>query len=224
MTNSKPLPVLVIDPAVKRPELITYNHWVQASPLPLTYHLPALFGLNSLQKTQPSQVKGIVILGSLSSVNERLSWQEELGQFLKPFFEAKVPVLGLCFGHQFIAHLFGGKVQYVFNDQKKHLGFRKVKLKENRLWGAPREGELYVSHNEHVVSVPPGFLVSAESPEISIEGLCHSDLPIWTFQPHPEAGPKFQEAREDSSHLSDPQKFEFGQSLVRAFLNFCHRN
>lgn len=224
MNKHKNRPILVIDPAVKNPELITFNHLAQTSQVPLTYHLPALFGLQSLQKTKPEQVRGIIILGSLSSVNEKLSWQENLGLFLRPFLAEKTPVLGLCFGHQFIAHLFGGKVQHVFPDQKKHLGFRKVQLKENPLWGERREGELYVSHNEHVVTVPKDFSVSAESPEIAIEGLAHNHLPIWSFQPHPEAGPKFQEVREDQSHLSDPKKFEFGNSLVGAFLRFCSRN
>lgn len=224
MNKHRNPPILIIDPAVKNPELITFNHLTQTSPVPLTYHLPALFGLQSLCKVKPEQVRGIIILGSLSSVNEKHSWQENLGHFLQPFFEAKTPVLGSCFGHQFIAHLFGGKVQYVFPDQKKHLGFRKVRLKENLLWGESREGELYVSHNEQVVTVPKDFSVSAESPEIPIEGLSHNHLPIWSFQPHPEAGPKFQEVREDQSHLSDPKKFEFGNRLVSAFLHFCSGN
>jgi GMP synthase (glutamine-hydrolysing) len=119
-----------------------------------------------------------------------------------------------------VAHLFGGKVQYVFSDQKKHLGFREVSLRSNPLWGDSCKGALYVSHNEHVVSVPEGFSVSATSPEIPIEGLSHPTSPIWTFQPHPEAGPKFAEQREKKV-IAEPSRFRFGQGLVHNFLNFC---
>jgi len=144
-------------------------------------------------------------------VNEQLPWQLELGQFLKRHFDRKTPVLGLCFGHQFIAHLFGGKVDFVFPDQKKHLGFREVTLKANPLWGPSCKGELYVSHQEHVVSVPGDFVVTAESPAVPIEGLAHKELPIWTFQPHPEKEPK----------SDDRTRFAFGHQLVDRFIRFC---
>jgi len=184
--------------------------------------LPALFGFNSLEKLSTGSVKGIVILGSLSSVNEGLSWQKELGSVLNPFIENKTPLLGLCFGHQFIAHHFGGRVEYVFKDQKKHLGFREVFLKENHLWGTPTQGELYVSHNEQVVTVPKDFEVSATSAEIKIDGLSHQTHPIWSFQSHPEAGPKFLELREKKS-ATDPKRFEFGHRLIDQFFNFCSK-
>lgn len=220
MTNSKRPQILIIDPAVKSPELENFNRLSEISPLCLSYHLPALFGFNSLKATEKTEVKGIIILGSLSSVNDKLPWQEELGHFLKKHFDKKTPLLGLCFGHQLVAHLFGGKVQYVFPDQKKHLGFREVALQSNPLWGEACRGALYVSHNEHVVSAPSGFTVSATSPEIPIEGLAHPSMPIWTFQPHPEAGPKFLEQREKRP-AADPSQFRFGQELVQRFLNFC---
>jgi GMP synthase-like glutamine amidotransferase len=211
MVKSKKSLILVVDPAVKTPELETFNRLAQTSPVSLTYHLPALFGSNSLQKLSDHEIKGIIVLGSLSSVNEKLPWQFELGALLKKHIDLNTPILGLCFGHQLMAHLFGGKVDFVFPDQKKHLGFREVTLKENPLWGSSRKGELYVSHQEHVVSVPKDFVVTAESESIPIEGLAHASLPIWTFQPHPEKEPK----------SGDRSRFLFGHQLVDHFLHFC---
>lgn len=214
--------LVIIDPATKNPELESFNRLANVCPLPVSYHLPALFGFNSLEKLNSADVKGIVLLGSLSSVNEGLTWQKELGSVLNPFIENKIPLLGLCFGHQFIAHHFGGSVEYVFKDQKKHLGFREVFLKENTLWGASTQGKLYVSHNEQVITVPKNFDVSATSPEIKIDGLSHQTLPIWSFQSHPEAGPKFLELREDKSS-TDLNRFEFGHRLIDQFFNFCSK-
>jgi len=221
MTKSKSPHVLVIDPAVKTPELETYNRLVLTSPVPLSYHLPALFGFSSIHQTDNTPILGIVILGSLSSVNEGLPWQKELATFIQRHFEKKTPLLGLCFGHQLIAHTFGGKVEYVFPDQKKHLGFRQVHLKENPLWGSALSGDLYVSHNEHVVVAPTDFEITATSESIAIDGMAHKTHPVWTFQPHPEAGPKFQQMRE--GRAPDPSRFSFGQELVARFLSFCQK-
>lgn len=214
--------ILVIDPAIKTPELASFNLLTRMSDLPLTYHLPALQGFSSLELAKDS-IQGIIILGSLSSVNESLPWQEQLGTFLLPHLENKVPTLGICYGHQFIAHLFGGTVDYVYPDKKKHLGFRSVSLKSNSLWGEACAGPLYVSHNEHVIKSPSAFDVIATSSEIEIDGLAHRDLPIWTFQPHPEAGPKFLELREKRP-TQDPKQFDFGHQLLERFLHFCARN
>lgn len=223
MTKTNSSLVLVIDPGIKRPELESFNRLAEHSPLPVSYHLPALFGFSSLQALASKPVKGIIVMGSASSVHDKLSWQIELGNFLKTHIEKKTPILGLCFGHQLISHLHGGKVEYVFPDQKKHLGFREVSLKENILWGNACQGSLYVSHNEHVTSVPKDFKVSATSAEIAIDGLCHNSLPIWSFQPHPEATPKFLETRENRLAL-EPSQFQFGNQLVDQFLHFCKNN
>jgi len=212
--------VLVIDPGVKRPELESFNRLAEHSPLTLTYHLPALFGFSSLHLVAPKRIEGIIVMGSASSVHDKLPWQIELSNFLKAHLEKKTPILGLCFGHQLIAHLHGAKVEYVFPDQKKHLGFRTVSLRKNSLWGEAQEGPLYVSHNEHVTSVPQGFEISLSSPEIPIDGLSHTSLPIWTFQPHPEATPKFLEQRENRPAM-EPSQFQFGNHLVDRFLHFC---
>jgi len=214
--------LVIIDPAIKIPELESFNRMANACPVPVSYHLPALFGFNSLEKLHPDSVKGIVILGSLSSVNEALDWQKKLSLFINSFIEKKTPLLGLCFGHQFLAHHFGAKVEYVFENQQKYLGFRKVSLQKNPLWGESKEGDLYVSHNEHVVNVPKDFVVSATSSEVKIDGLSHSSLPIWSFQSHPEAGPKFLELRENRV-APDPKRFEFGHKLIDQFIHFCLR-
>jgi len=214
--------LVIIDPGIKTPELESFNRMANVCPLPVSYHLPALFGFNSLEKLKPDSVKGIVILGSLSSVNDKLPWQIKLSSWLKTFLENQTPILGLCFGHQFLAHLFGAKVDYVFADKKKHLGFRSVSLKANPLWGEAKQGELYVSHNEQVITVPPDFDVCATSKEIKIDGLSHRSLPIWTFQSHPEAGPKFLELREKRTD-TDPKRFEFGHQLVDLFVYFCRK-
>lgn len=206
--------IAVIDPAVKTAEVDCFNHLVSLSPLPMTYHLPALFGmasLNALNKT----AAGIIILGSSSSVHDRHPWQAQLATWLKPRLDRGVPTFGICFGHQFIAHLYGAEVGFLYPDKKKEQGFRRVRLEDSRLWGkAPLEGEVFVSHREGVTTVPTGFRQVGKSDTKVLEAFEHDSLPIVTTQAHPEATPGLL------ANLSYPGsgKLEFGHALVKSFL------
>lgn len=211
--------IMVIDPAVNVPELDCFNQLASLSKLPLSYHLPALFGFDSLKACEGA-VAGIIIFGSGSSVNEGRPWQKEFAEWLLPRLEQNTPTLGLCYGHQMIAHVLGGKVDFIFSDRKKLRGFRNVYFEANPLWGGkPLEGELFVSHREVVMTSPPSMHVIGKSDEIAIDALAHPSLPIWTFQPHPEATPIFAK----NQGVSEPppvERFGFGHYLVKLFLDF----
>jgi GMP synthase-like glutamine amidotransferase len=207
--------LVVIDPGVKTPEIEEFNRIVSLSMLPATYHMPGLFGLGSLKIENPRNIRGIVILGSGSSVHDQLPWQIELGSFLKPLMLKGIPTLGLCFGHQLMAHLFGGEVGYAFADQRKETGLRLVDLEACRLWGKERSGMLVVSHREAVVKIPEDFKPLGKSTFVQYEAMEHKYLPLWGFQSHPEAEVDF------FAEQGIPLKREdlaFGHELVRCFL------
>lgn len=211
--------LVVIDPAVKKAELQAFNRMVTRSPLPMTYHLPALFGWESLATDEtPDSVKGIIILGSGSSVWDRFPWQEALEKWLQPLMLQGIPTLGLCYGHQLIAHLFGAKVAMAFDDQHKAIGLRDINLSASRLWGPPRQGSLVVSHREGVISPPADFKTVGTSQTVNIEALEHKSLPIWSFQSHPEACASFLLDQNVSLSSRD---LEFGHSLIDSFLAFA---
>lgn len=212
--------LLVIDPAMRIAEIECFNRMALHSPLPLTYHLPALRGMQSLAVEPMDSVRGLVILGSASSVNDRLSWQHELEEWLRPHLERGLPTLGICYGHQMLAAIFGGKVGFVSPDQRKLKGLREVTLtKATDPWSAPARGMLCVSHQETVTEMPRDFDVFASSEEITLDGLCHRRLPIFTFQPHPEATPEFLQSHGIS--LPDGSPLAFGHQLVDGFLRFA---
>jgi len=211
--------ITVIDPAVRVPELDVLNRISGASPLSITYHLPGLHGMRSLELVAGDPA-GIVLLGSGSSVHDALPWQQELGAWLRARMEAGIPTLGLCFGHQFVAHLFGAEVGYLRQDRAKHLGFFQTQLEPDALWGGKAvSGELYCAHREQVIALPPGFRSVGRSGDLPLEALRHESLPLWTFQAHPEATRGFIENQGDT--LPAPGRLAFGHSLVDAFLDFC---
>lgn len=214
--------VVVIDPAMKIAETECFNLLVHRSPLPCTYHLPAMFGMQSLAAEDMSQARAIILLGSAASVNERVEWQTKLEGWLRPHLERKIPTMGFCYGHQMLAHMFGGKVDYVFPDQSKHVGLREVAM-EATPWGKISRGKLVVSHCETVVEAPRSMRVFATSPEIGTDGLAHADLPIWSFQSHPEATIEFL-ASHGISTDDGAAKLAYGHGIVEDFLNFAAKS
>jgi GMP synthase (glutamine-hydrolysing) len=213
--------ILVIDPAMRIAEIECFNRMALRSPLPMTYHLPAIRGMQSLLAESMESARGIVILGSASSVHDRLPWQHELETWLRPHLERGVPTLGICYGHQMLATMFGGKVGFVSpSDQRKLKGFREVTLTQSAgPWAAQAKGPLCVSHKETVVEVPPDFEVFATSTEISTDGLRHKTLPLFTVQPHPEATPEFLQSH--GIPLEDRALLGFGHQFVDGFLQFA---
>ena len=213
--------ILVIDPAMKHPELECLNQISRMSPHQVTYHLPAMFGMASLKAldSEMSAAKGIIVLGSAASVNERQNWQVELETWLMPWLERKVPTAGFCYGHQMLAHMFGGTIDYVSKDQVKLSGFREVEIESRGPWKSQR-GPLVISHRETVATVPKEMLVFGKSLEVPTDALAHKSLPIFSFQSHPEAVPGFMHNQKIDVPFND-KSFKFGLNLVREFLEFC---
>ena len=214
--------ILVIDPAMRTAETECYNRIALTSPFKTTYHLPAMFGLQSLHAMNLRSVRGIVILGSASSVHDRLPWQQPFEAWLRPHLENSIPTLGICYGHQMLSYMFGGEVGYIFKDQTKYSCLREVAVKKLP-WLPEGKGPLVASHNEMVTRMPPGFEVIATSPECSIDGMAHTKLPIWSFQTHPEATKEFLINRNIESEIDEKnleKKLFFGKSLVESFLKY----
>ena len=61
---------------------------------------------------EPEQFAGVVLTGSHSMVSEREPWSEALVPWLQAAVQAGTPVLGICYGHQLLAHALGGEVTH----------------------------------------------------------------------------------------------------------------
>lgn len=215
--------ILVIDPAMRIAETECYNRIALTSPIKTTYHLPAMYGLQSLLAINMRAVRGIVILGSASSVHDRLPWQKPFEDWLRPHIENSIPTLGICYGHQMLSYMFGGSVGYIFPDQKKYSCIRDVAVKKLP-WLLEGKGPLVASHNEMVTRMPPGFEVIATSPECSTDGMAHTKFPIWSFQTHPEATKEFLINHNIDIEIDEKtleKKLFFGTSLVESFLKYA---
>jgi len=212
--NSKSL--MVIDPSLETPELESFNEIALHSPIKTTYHLPAIHSSKSMNE-KFNNVNGIILMGSAASVHDSYKWIIDLERIIKKAIKKHIPVLGICFGHQFLAHLFGGKVDYLWKNSKK-IGIRKVKVLINNLLIEPHEDFLVYSHREGVTKCPNEFNISAMSNMVNIEGMVHKNLPIWTFQPHIEASKPFAKRIGISSNEFEKSR-SYSRLLLQSFLN-----
>jgi GMP synthase (glutamine-hydrolysing) len=211
--------IAIVDPAVKIAEVDCFNRLVMRSKLPLTYHLPGLAGTDSLHAAN-GKIAGVMILGSATSVYDDLPWQRPLEAWLRPLIDGGTPVLGLCYGHQMLAHMLGGKVGFLHPDKTKRSGFHPVTLEPDRLWGGKKkDGKLFMSHREVVTTVPPGMRAVGRSKESATEAIAHEKLPVWGLQAHPEATAGF--LKNHGLPPADEAAYAFGHSLVDAFLDYA---
>lgn len=207
----------VIDPGTRVPELDCFNRISLNSPMAATYHLPAQWGIDSLLR-QPD-VGGIIVLGSGASVYGDEPWHDALNGWLSDRLET-VPMLGLCYGHQLLAHLLGGKIDFMFDDHEKLRGVREVPLDADSLWGEAATVPLVISHREHVVETPPDCLNLGHSERVPVEAFRHQTHPIWGLQAHPEATTAFT-TNNGIPFDHDPALLAGGHRIVDAFSAFA---
>ena len=208
--------LMVIDPAVVSPSIDSFNRISKISHLPLTYHLPALFGFSNFLDNNLDNVRGIIIFGSATSVNKNSSWQKSLENLLLIAFENNIPILGICYGHQLIAKTFGGTVKTLWKGEIKR-GSRLVTVEKSIFSGKRKSGSLLYSHQDGVTKVPPNFKIIASSEMLSIEAIESTEKPIWGFQAHLEA----TEAFVDEHNLrieGANESFKFGHMLLDTFI------
>ena len=155
-------------------------------------------------------------MGSAASVNDSHAWQEAITDLLNEAFETNIPVMGICYGHQLLAHICGGKVGLLW-EGKKEQGQRKVQLIENSLWGTARSGPMIFSHQEGVTQCPDNFEIIAISDMVAIDGFACKTKPIWGFQTHIEATQAFIDDH-DIPVTNSQDIFSFGHQILDNFI------
>ncbi|ESW59927.1 MAG: glutamine amidotransferase [Rhodobacter sp. CACIA14H1] len=124
---------------------------------------------------------GWLITGSRHGVYEDHAWIPPLEQFIRDSFAARVPVVGICFGHQIVAQAMGGKVE-------RHAGGWAVGATDYDFGGETIR--LNAWHRDQVVQAPPGAKVIASNDFCTNAALLYDDRAL-TVQAHPEFRPEF---------------------------------
>jgi GMP synthase-like glutamine amidotransferase len=125
--------------------------------------------------------EGWLITGSRHGVYEDHPWIAPLEQFIRDAFATRVPVVGICFGHQIVAQAMGGKVEryeagWAVGATDYDFAGEKVTL---NAW-----------HRDQVVTAPEGAKVVATNDFCANAALLYDDR-AFTVQAHPEFRPEF---------------------------------
>lgn len=128
-----------------------------------------------------TEADGWLITGSRHGVYEDHPWIPPLQQFIRDAFAARVPVVGICFGHQIVAQAMGGKVE-------RFDGGWAVGATEYDFGGETLR--LNAWHRDQVVTAPPGAKVIATNDFCTNAALLYDDRAL-TVQAHPEFRPEF---------------------------------
>jgi GMP synthase (glutamine-hydrolysing) len=140
---------------------------------------PPTLGLEEIAAFSPS---GIVLSGGPSSV------LDPGAPDLDPaVVELGVPVLGICYGLQLLAHRLGGLVEKA-EDREYGRALLKVERDDVLFDGLSGGAErvVWMSHGDKVLRVPEGFTVIARSESSPFAAVRHVERPIWGLQFHPE--------------------------------------
>lgn len=138
---------------------------------------------------------GYIITGSRQSVYEDIPWIHTAKQIVKDLYAAKIPTIGICFGHQLIAEALGGKVEKA-EDKGWGIGVHHWQIKNNTDWmtgiGNESSFSLLASHQDQVVKMPKESSLIASSDFCPIAGFQIGVM--LTLQGHPEFSPEYTKA------------------------------
>ncbi|MCR9219544.1 MAG: gamma-glutamyl-gamma-aminobutyrate hydrolase family protein [Alphaproteobacteria bacterium] len=137
--------------------------------------------------TRPDAADAWLVTGSAYSVYDPDPWIGALKRFVREAVNRGVPVFGICFGHQLIAEVMGGKVEKAA--QGWGVGVHRYAVAEAADWmvGAEAGAELatLVSHQDQVVRPPPGARLLAAS-AFCPYAMLEIGPKLATLQSHPE--------------------------------------
>jgi len=125
-------------------------------------------------------VKGLILSGGPSSI-----YEQNAPKCNPEIFDLNIPILGICYGHQLIAFLFGGKVEPA---KKKEYGMSCVIVDRPNdvLKDLVEDQKVWMSHGDTVYELPDKFEILAHTKDCPVAAFKHREEPIYGLQWHPE--------------------------------------
>jgi GMP synthase (glutamine-hydrolysing) len=139
--------------------------------------LPCTAPLSEIQAHQPL---GVILSGGPSSV-----YDADAPAADPKLLDLPVPILGICYGLQFIVHHLGGKVR---SAPKREYGHAEVAIEDKTtelFAGLPETLQVWMSHGDEALELPEGFHRTAVTAN-ALAGIANETKKIWAVQFHPE--------------------------------------
>jgi len=139
--------------------------------------VPPTIKLAEIRRLNP---EGIILSGGPASIYEKKSPKVHKG-----IFKLGIPILGICYGMQFMVAALGGKVQ---KSKKREYGFAELKVKSaGRLFKAiGRTTQCWMSHGDSITKLPAGFKITGYTANTPIAAAVDLKNKFYGLQFHPE--------------------------------------
>ena len=135
---------------------------------------------NKFPKDDPSVI-GVILSGSPFSVHDPEAFKVDLSQFV-----GKIPVLGICYGAQFISHTLGGKVEKADSREYGRAHLESINLDNPLFKGFEKGSQVWMSHGDTITAIPDGFKVIGSTADVVNAAFASTKQPVWAVQFHPE--------------------------------------
>jgi GMP synthase (glutamine-hydrolysing) len=138
---------------------------------------PPDFELAKIKSLQP---EGIILSGGPASIYEKGSPRVD-----KRIFDLNIPILGICYGLQFMMDALGGEV---VRAEKREYGFAELQIRrpEGIFAGIEKKTRCWMSHGDTIGRLPKGFRVTASTPNTKVAAAEHQTRHFYGLQFHPE--------------------------------------
>lgn len=124
---------------------------------------------------------GVILSGSPYSVHDEQAFKVDLSRFV-----GKYPVLGICYGAQFISYANGGKVERTETREYGRAHLQYIDTADPLFLGFEDKSQVWMSHGDTITAIPSDCHVIASTEDVKFAAYASSEKPVWAVQFHPE--------------------------------------
>ena len=135
---------------------------------------------NKFPKDDPTVI-GVILSGSPYSVHDPEAFKVDLSQFV-----GKIPVLGICYGAQYISHTGGGKVEQTGTREYGRANLATVNTENPLFKGFEQHSQVWMSHGDTITAIPSDCEIIASTNDVKFAAYASTTHPVWAVQFHPE--------------------------------------
>ncbi len=128
-----------------------------------------------------STIKGVILSGSPYSVRDEVAPRPDLSQI-----KGKLPLLGVCYGAQYLSYAFGGEVMPAPSREYGRAMLTIGDATNPLLVDMPSQTQVWMSHGDTITSIPENYRVIASTEDVKVAAYHIEGEQTWAIQFHPE--------------------------------------
>jgi len=126
-------------------------------------------------------VRGVIMSGSPFSVRDAQAPRIDLGGI-----KGRLPLLGVCYGAQYLAHFFGGEVSPAPSREYGRAMLTVKRADDPLMKDMPQRTQVWMSHGDTITRIPAGYESIASTDDVELAAYRIAGEPTWAIQFHPE--------------------------------------